>query len=334
MSLSSAYNRHLAALAIGFGLDALIGDPPNLPHPIRAIGKLIDLEERLLRESFPATPETERKIGALMTADVTNTSVVATVVLLHLLKRIDLRLALLGEGVICYYMLAARSLLDESMKVYTALETGTIEDGRKAVSMIVGRDTACLDEAGVVRATVETVAENTSDGVVAPMLYAAIGGAPAAVAYKAINTMDSMVGYKNERYLNFGRASALVDDVVNFIPARVSGLLMCAAASLAGFDGAGAVRVFARDRLAHTSPNSAHTEAACAGALGLQLGGGNYYFGTYVDKPTIGDATRPIERADIKRANRLMYATAALTLGVAAAFGFAVGFLGRGTKNG
>ena len=188
--------------------------------------------------------------------------------------------------------------------------------------MIVGRDTDSLDEQGIARATVETIAENASDGVIAPMLYMAVGGVPGAMAYKAVNTLDSMVGYKNERYLNLGRAAAKLDDVVNYVPARVAGVLMCAAAHLAGFDAKRAWKVFRRDRRNHTSPNSAHTEAACAGALGVQLGGGNYYFGEYVEKPTIGDDVRPIEAEDIPRANKLMYVTAGLSLAAAACVGF------------
>ncbi|MDO4890130.1 MAG: adenosylcobinamide-phosphate synthase CbiB, partial [Coriobacteriaceae bacterium] len=188
---------------------------------------------------------------------------------------------------------------------------------RTAVSMIVGRDTDALDERGVAKAAVETVAENTSDGVMAPLVFMAIGGAPLAVAYKAVNTMDSMVGYKNERYRHFGTAAARTDDVLNFIPARLAGVLMCLAAPIVGLDGAGAWRIFLRDRRRHSSPNSAHTEAACAGALGVQLAGGAYYFGEYVSKPTIGDAGRPVEADDIERANRLMCATAVLGLAVA-----------------
>ena len=210
---------------------------------------------------------------------------------------------------------------DAAVEGEVGFEAGDLPGARKAVSMIVGRDTDALDEQGVAKAAVETVAENVSDGVIAPLLFMSVGGAPAAAFYKAVNTLDSMVGYKNERYRNVGWASAKLDDVLNFVPARVSGALMCAAAQLTGLDAAGAWRVFKRDRRNHTSPNSAHTEAACAGALGVQLGGGHHYFGEYVEKPTIGDEKRSVEAEDIKRANKLMYATAGLGLGVAAAVG-------------
>ena len=180
--------------------------------------------------------------------------------------------------------------------------------------MIVGRDTERLDETWVAKAAVETVAENASDGVIAPLIFLAIGGAPLGMVYKAVNTMDSMVGYKNDRYLWFGRCAARLDDLVNFIPARLAGLLMCLGAGFSGFDGPNALRIFRRDRKNHKSPNSAHTEAAAAGALHIQLGGPNYYFGKLVDKPAIGDADHPVEPLDIVRVNRLMYATAFLAL--------------------
>ena len=322
--------RNIGALCVGFALDALLGDPPNMPHPVRWIGKLIEFEEGILRSAFPATPRGEFAAGAVMAFDVAQTSVVATVVLCKLAERVHPALRFALESLICYQMLAARSLRDESMKVHAALTQGTLDDARHAVSMIVGRDTDRLDEAGVARAAVETVAENASDGVIAPMLYAGLAGAPGIVLYKAVNTMDSMVGYKNEKYRHFGTAAAKADDVLNYVPARLSGLIMAAAAELAGFDGANARRILERDHAKHSSPNSAFTEAACAGALGVQLGGGNWYFGEYVEKPTIGDDMRPVEAADIVRANRLMYAASVLALGCVAAVGFLAGALGAG----
>lgn len=316
--------RHIIAIGAGFALDRLLGDPPTWPHPVRLIGKQIDWEEKILRESFPnATPEQEKALGAAMVADVITTSVVATASILWFADKIHPAFAAGVESFLCYQLMAAKSLRDESMKVHKALTEGTLPEAREAVSMIVGRDTANLDEEEVACAAVETVAENTSDGVVAPLLYMGLGGAPAAMAYKAINTMDSMVGYKNEKYQNFGWAAAKLDDIANFVPARISGALMCAAASLSGFDGQRAWDVFLRDRLNHTSPNSAHTEAACAGALGVKLGGGHYYFGEYVEKPTIGDDVRPVEADDIQRANKLMYTTAALGAGLACAMSLA-----------
>ena len=215
------------------------------------------------------------------------------------------------------------------MAVLDALEHAGLPEARTRVSMIVGRDTAALTEEGVTKAAVETVAENASDGVIAPLFYLALLGPVGGVVYKAINTMDSMVGYKNDRYLDFGRAAAKLDDAVNFIPARLAGALMCLAAPLAGFDGKRAWRTFRRDRLAHTSPNSAHTEAACAGALGIQLAGPNYYGGVLVEKPTLGEACRAVEPADIRRANRLLYATSLLALPVCAGLGALVWTLVR-----
>ena len=326
-------NRHVIAMIAGFALDAALGDPHGWPHPVKLIGKQIDFEEGLLRkyvfaeaeEAGDAWPldrvQTERLGGAALTADVALAAPLVAWGSLKLLDKVHPLCALVGESILCYQLVAARSLRDESMKVYDALEADDLPGARKAVGMIVGRDTESLDEEGVAKAAVETVAENVSDGVVAPLLFMSLGGAPAAAFYKAVNTLDSMVGYKNERYANVGTASAKLDDVLNFVPARVSGALMCAAAQLTGLDAKGAWRIFKRDRRNHTSPNSAHTEAACAGALDVQLGGGHYYFGEYVEKPTIGDDVRPIETEDIKRANKLMYATAGLGLGVAAVLG-------------
>ena len=321
--------RHLIAIAIGFALDLILGDPYSWPHPIRWIGKLIAALEAPLRRMFPKSPGGERAAGVLLVIVVAGLSLACAAGLLWVCALVSWWLALAVESVMCYQMLATKCLRDESMKVARALEEGTLDDARKAVSMIVGRDTAALDEAGVAKAAIETVAENLADGVIAPLLYMAIGGAPLGVFYKAVNTMDSMVGYKNDRYRHFGTAAAKLDDVLNYIPARLAGVLMCLAAWFVRLDAGSAWRVFKRDRLAHSSPNSAHTEAACAGALGVQLAGSNYYFGKLVEKPTIGDATRPVEVADIARANRLMYATATLGLLVAGAICAAL-FLGWG----
>ena len=306
--------QHLVAIALGFALDLVLGDPHSMPHPVRWMGSLISWLEQPLRGLFPATARGERVAGVVLVVVVAGVSFGCAVGLLWLCSRINSWLSLAVESVMCYQMLAVKSLRDESMAVSRALEAGDLPAARHAVSMIVGRDTDRLDEEGVAKAATETVAENTSDGVVAPLFYMALGGAPLAVLFKAVNTMDSMVGYKNERYRYFGTAAARVDDVLNFIPARLTGALMCLAAPLVGLDGAGAWRIFRRDRLAHSSPNSAHAEAACAGALGVQLAGGSFYFGAYVQKPTIGDALRTVECADIAKANRLLYATAVLGL--------------------
>ena len=304
----------LFALLLGFCLDLILGDPHWLPHPVRAMGALIAGLERPLRAVFPKTPRGEIIAGGFLVVLTVGVSTGTAAALLWLCGQIHPYLAFAAETLLCYQLLATRALRDESLKVYLALRDGALDDARKAVSMIVGRDTDRLDETGVAKAAVETVAENASDGVIAPLLFLAVGGVPLGTLYKAVNTMDSMVGYKNDRYLYFGRAAARLDDLMNFLPARLSGVLLCLAAGPAGFDGKHAWRIFQRDRKKHKSPNSAHTEAAAAGALHVELAGSSHYFGRLVEKPSIGDPLRPVEPADILRCNRLMYAGAFLAL--------------------
>lgn len=303
-------------LLAAFGLDAALGDPHYSWHPAVLIGKLIAALESPVRRRLPDTPRGQMEGGALLAASVVTVSTAVPVILLQAASRISKKLAWALEAFFCYQLLAARSLRDESMKVCNALEGGDTEGAREAVSMIVGRDTEALDEAGIARAAVETVAENTSDGVIAPMFYMAIGGAPLGFLYKAVNTMDSMIGYRNEKYQYFGRVAARLDDVMNFLPSRISGLLMALVSSPLGYDGKNAFRVFLRDRKKHASPNSAQTEAACAGALHLRLAGDASYGGKLHHKPYIGDNDRPIEAADIRKANRLMYGASAAALAI------------------
>ena len=301
---------HTIALAAGFILDLIFGDPRWLYHPVCLIGNLISFLEKRIRKILPKTSSGELTGGLIEVLIVCILSLgIPGVILYTLYPRIPW-LALILESFWCYQLLATRSLKDESMRVYDCLKHGTLEESRKAVSMIVGRDTAALTEEGVTKAAVETVAENASDGVIAPMLYMAIGGAPLMFLYKGINTMDSMLGYKNDRYLYFGRCAAKLDDAANYLPARISGALMVLASYIAGFDGKNAWKIFRRDSRNHASPNSAQTESVMAGALDVRLAGNAYYFGKLYEKPTIGDPIRPIEPEDIRRANRLLYATA------------------------
>lgn len=304
----------LGALVLGFILDLLIGDPHFLYHPIRLVGNLISVTEKGLRKIFPKTEKGELTAGVFLVLIVTGISTAVPCLLLYGARRLNPWLYFAVQTVTCYQLLATRSLKDESMKVCDRLKAEDLPGARYAVSMIVGRDTQVLDETGVTKAAVETVAENTSDGIIAPMLFLAIGGAGLGYFYKSINTMDSMVGYKNEKYLYFGRAAAKLDDVVNFLPSRISALLMIAACTFTGLDRKNAFRIWKRDRFNHASPNSAQTEAVMAGALGVQLAGDAWYFGTLCKKKTIGDAIRPVEYEDIRRANRLLYGTAVLAL--------------------
>ena len=298
-------------LLAGFGLDCILGDPYTLPHPIRIIGTGIARLERFIRK---AIPNHECLAGTLLAIIVLILSTVIPAVLLAICYRLNMWFGMTAEGILCYYMLAAKCLHDESMKVYSAIRSGDIEGARSAVSMIVGRDTDVLDEKGIIKAAVETVAENTSDGVTAPMFYIMLGGAAAGFFYKAANTMDSMLGYKNERYIQFGRFAAKLDDILNFIPSRITALIMIISALILGFDARNAYKIWRRDRFNHASPNSAQTEAVCAGALGIMLAGDAYYFGELYRKKTIGDNLRTVENEDIVRANSLMYCTSLIML--------------------
>ena len=310
--------RILYAALCGFVLDLLLGDPAWLTpmHPVVLMGRAISALEKRLRALFPKSDRGEEAAGALLALVMSVGTYVLCKLAIRLADSLFPPLSFALEVIWCWQALAVRDLKVEALRVQTALENEGLDAARQAVSRIVGRDTAALDEHGVVRAAVETVAENFSDGCVAPLVYMLLGGAPLALCYKAVNTMDSMVGYKNARWLHFGRVPAKLDDAANYLPARLSALLLIAAAKLCGEDAASAWRIWKRDRRRHASPNSAQCESAMAGALGLRLCGPASYFGEPVSKPWIGDGRREIVPGDIRRACRLEYAGAVLGLAI------------------
>lgn len=304
----------LTAIIAGFILDLIFGDPHWLPHPICLIGNMIGFLERNLRKLLAPNPTALLAGGALMVIIVLVVSFAVPYYILQLAEAVSPWLRFGLETIMFYQIFATKCLRDESMKVFTALDNNDLADARVKLSWIVGRDTKNLSAEEVTKGAVETVAENTADGIIAPMLYMFLGGAPLAFLYKGINTMDSMVGYKNDKYLYFGRCAAKLDDLANLIPARIAGLVMIIAAFLVGLNGPGAWKIFWRDRYHHLSPNSAMTESVTAGALNIQLGGDHYYFGKLVHKETIGDDIRPVCPQDIMQANRLLYMTAVVSL--------------------
>lgn len=331
------------AMILGFVIDLILGDPHGLIHPVQIIGWFIDkLKKGMQRMIYGCSwqevkeKQLERKetaellCGYLLTfIIVVGTFCVITGILYGAgLIHPWFRFAL--ETFFIYQILATKSLKKESMKVYYKLKEGDLAGARKEISYLVGRDTQELDESEVAKADVETIAENTADGIIAPMFFIAIGGAPLGFAYKAVNTLDSMVAYRNDELIHIGHASAKLDDICNFIPARLAAVMMMAASAILRFDVRGAVKIFRRDRFAHLSPNSAQTEAVAAGALNIQLGGTHNYFGKPVEKPTIGDDIRPVEYDDIRKTNQLLYVSAFLTLVVCCVITFAlVYFLGN-----
>ena len=304
----------MAAIIAGFILDLIFGDPHWLPHPICLIGNLIGFIEGNLRPKLAPNKNALLLGGALMVIIVLVISFAVPMAILLAAGMVSPWLAFALETLMCYQIFATKCLRDESMKVYDALHNNDLADARVKLSWIVGRDTKNLDEEEITKGAVETVAENTADGIIAPMFYMFLGGVPLAFLYKGINTMDSMVGYKNDKFLYFGRCAAKLDDVANLIPARITGLVMIAAAFLVGLDGKNAWKIFWRDRYNHLSPNSAMTESVTAGALNIQLGGDHFYFGKLVHKDTIGDDIRPVCPEDIKKTNNLLYMTAVLCL--------------------
>ncbi len=310
----------LPGLMFGFILDYVLGDPKWLPHPVRLIGKTIEKGENFFRSKFPDTEKGQYKAGVIVSLITVLLSFLVPLLILFLCNMLtpyllvktgwQINVAGIVNAIMCYQIIAAKSLKVESTKVYDKLVKGTIEDARKELSMIVGRDTEFLNRDQIARATVETVAENTSDGVIAPMFFMMIGGAPLGFAYKAINTLDSMIGYKNDKYINFGRFAAKLDDIANFIPARIASFLMLFSALITRCSVKNAWKIFKRDRKKHPSPNAGNLEAIVAGALNIQLGGDSYYFGKLHKKPYIGDDIEEAQPKHIKMANNLMYMSA------------------------
>ncbi|MDR3356900.1 MAG: adenosylcobinamide-phosphate synthase CbiB [Spirochaetaceae bacterium] len=306
-----------ALLMAAFVLDAAAGDPPWFPHPVRGIGLLIERGEPLFRRVFSGKAAVgmdagERTAGAALALSVCAVTFAFFHTIIGFAQGLGRSAAFIVFVVIAYLAISPRSLRDEARKVYVKAAAGDLAGARKAVSMIVGRDTEKLSMEKVIKAAVETVAESLADGVIAPFFYLAVGGPALAMLYKAVNTLDSMIGYKDERYINFGRFAAKLDDALGFIPARIAALMMIAAAAILRLDAKNALRVYKRDRFKHASPNSAHSEASCAGALGLKLGGDAFYGGKLEQKPEIGDGKRQAEPADIIRAVRLMYCSTTL----------------------
>lgn len=313
----------MIAVAAGCILDFIFGDPQWLPHPIRFLGWLISSGERLFRR-WCKSSKSEYICGVALSVSVLLIAFLIPFILLVLISKVNWYLAMIVHAVMCYQIIAAKSLKMESMKVYYELQKGDIIAARQKLSWIVSRDTEVLDEAHITKSTIETISENTSDGVIAPLIFLFIGGAPLGFLYKAVNTLDSMNGYKNEKYINFGRFAAKLDDYVNYIPARISAYFMVLASLICGLDFNNALRIYKRDKKNHTSPNSAQTEAVCAGALRIQIAGPNYYFGKLINKPTIGDDIRQVENDDIRRANKLMYGTFILTVVIGIAVRFTI----------
>ena len=307
---------NIAAMLVGFVLDLIIGDPEGWTHPVIWIGKWISFVEKRLRKRGGNL----RRSALVLTASTVLIAMAATAAMLGILALIHKAALFIGMCIISWWCLSAKCLAVEAKGVYRALGV-SVEKGRTQVARIVGRDTTELSEEEIVCATVETVAENTTDGVISPMLYLAIGGPVLAMGFKAASTLDSMVGYLNEKYRDIGWSSAKFDDVLNYIPARICGWLMCIGAFFVKLDGKNAIRIMKRDHANHLSPNCAWSESAAAGAMHIQLGGTHTYFGKVVEKPTIGDDDRPVEKRDILRANRLLYVSSALMAGIAALAG-------------
>ena len=301
----------ILALMIGFVLDLLLGDPEWLYHPVCIIGKYISFMEKKLRKRGGNL----RKSAVFLTASTVLLTMAVVAVLMWLLSLIGRIPLLIGMSLLNWMGIAVTCMAKEARGVAKALDKG-VDAGRTQVARIVGRDTQSLNEEEIIKATIETVAENTTDGVISPLFYAAIGGPVLLWGFKAASTLDSMVGYLDEKYRDIGWSSAKLDDVLNYLPARITTLLMCLAAFFTGMDGKNAWRLVQRDHANHKSPNCAWSEAAAAGAMHIQLGGTHDYFGKPIEKPTIGDAARPAQREDIDKVNWLLYVTSGMMMAV------------------
>ena len=298
---------------IAYILDLIFGDPQNIIHPVQIIGKIISLGEKILLKEKSGS---RYKFFAGIILNIFVVSITYGLTCLIYKSSKTSGVFTLIEIYLMYTVFSVNSLAREGNRVYNILKEGNIEKARKDLSYLVSRDTETMDEKMIIRSTMETISENTVDGIVAPMFYMFLGGLPLAMTYKAINTLDSMVGYKNERYMDFGKFSAKIDDIANFIPARITGFLIVAASMILRYNYKNSLKMFIRDRKNHSSPNSAHAEASVAGALGVQFGGRVSYFGKEADKPTIGDKIKDFELEDIKKNIKIMYITSFLSLAI------------------
>lgn len=296
-------------LTIGFILDLIVGDPNNPIHPVRVIGYVAKKFEVIFRSLLSKSLKLAGLLTWILTILIT---FVVTFKIVEICKKYNVYFGIILEGILIYFCIATKGLVVEGYKVIKFLVKDDIECARKQLSFIVGRDTGSLDREGIIKAVVETIAENMADGIIAPLFYAGIFGAPLAFAYKAVNTLDSMFGYKNDKYLEFGYFPAKLDDVFSYIPARITGVLIICASGILGYNYSNSLKIYKRDRYNHTSPNSAHPEAAMAGALGVELGGANFYFGKLVEKPKIGDKLKDMEIEDVDRSSKVLYLSSAM----------------------
>lgn len=291
-------------LAIGYILDLIIGDPNNPLHPVRGIGYAASKFENIFRAFLR---KNLKLAGLLVWILIVGLTFIITFEIIKVARFLNIYFGTILDGILIYFCIASKGLVVEGYNVIKFLLKDDLVGARKQLSYIVGRDTGSLSKEGVIKAVVETVAENMADGIIAPLIYAGILGAPLAFAYKAVNTLDSMFGYKNDKYIEFGYFPAKLDDVFNYIPARITGVLIILSSLILGYDYKNSLKIYKRDRYNHTSPNSAHPEAAMAGALGVELGGANYYFGKLVEKPTIGDKSKEIEINDVNKTAKVLY---------------------------